>query len=84
LAANRLHRGQGRSYCPLFSVPIEQATRRNDFEFHQCTAMRSTTLEKGLDGIRRQPLLCKPRQCLFYRGAARRSPVYATLQPTPL
>jgi hypothetical protein len=28
--------------------------------------------------------LGKPRQCLIYRMPARRAPVYATLQPTPL
>jgi hypothetical protein len=26
----------------------------------------------------------EPRQCWFYRGGARRAPVYATLQPTRL
>ena len=30
------------------------------------------------------PLLWKPRQCLFYRWPARRSPVYAILQLPPL
>ena len=30
------------------------------------------------------PLLGKPRQCSFYRGGARRRPIDATLQPTPL
>jgi hypothetical protein len=33
---------------------------------------------------KRQHLPGKPRQCLFYRGAARRAPVYAILQPIPL
>jgi hypothetical protein len=29
-------------------------------------------------------LLCKPRQCLIYKGPARRASVHATLQPAPL